>query len=618
MKKSLILILSLSIKLGFSQTTLLTNLQGCYPLDCDNAVNNVPANTPALNGTPFGVTCAVGHLGAPNTAYQFAGAASSRIELPASPLLKPNAISVSGWYNSDNLAAAYLVFTYNGCGTNQEAYSLSVSSGGFTVTKASGSGICTRTQLTSTAPIAANTWYHVAFYIDNSIMQLYVNNVLYATTHTIPWGYVAGKRVILGGSQEIFEAAFKGRMDNIRFYDRQLTATEVNNLYVNDPLCSATGGSTVTPPSGCCLGNNCGAAQNALTTSYQIPMNNFNFNFTTPAGTKSQVHIGKPACAASAVRLDVADDNNGTAIKGFVNTTTQSNIGVNGIAANPSSGLTSIGVLGEVGIRGNYRVAGVAGFSGGPANLGALPLGQDVAIYGNSRSNTGTWAGYFDGDVNINGQAFCTSSSWSSDRRFKTNIQELGNVSEKIGKLKSYTYDFKLDEFKQYNFPKTEQLGFIAQELKEVFPQLVTEDKNGYLAVNYVGLIPVLFQGFKEQQKEIENLKQMMEMLSAKTLNGNGLTDKQLAMAGFQLGQNEPNPFTTESTIKYTLPQTVTTAVITVYDLSGKQVASFPIQDKGEASIKITSEKLTAGMYIYSIIADGKVIDTKRMIVTSK
>lgn len=86
----------------------------------------------------------------------------------------------------------------------------------------------------------------------------------------------------------------------------------------------------------------------------------------------------------------------------------------------------------------------------------------------------------------------------------------------------------------------------------------------------------------------------------------------------FQMSQNEPNPFTHETLVNYTLPNTVKIAFMAVYDLTEKQIATFPINELCVSSITITSQKLAAGICIYSIIADGKVVDTKRMIVAEK
>lgn len=50
--------------------------------------------------------------------------------------------------------------------------------------------------------------------------------------------------------------------------------------------------------------------------------------------------------------------------------------------------------------------------------------------------------------------------------------------------------------------------------------------------------------------------------------------------------------------------------------MNGDQIAEYPIANRGEASITIDGGSLNAGMYLYALIADGKVVDTKRMILT--
>ena len=82
------------------------------------------------------------------------------------------------------------------------------------------------------------------------------------------------------------------------------------------------------------------------------------------------------------------------------------------------------------------------------------------------------------------------------------------------------------------------------------------------------------------------------------------------------LYQNNPNPFSQATVIKYQLPQTVQTAYIYVYDMSGKQLGSHILLDRGEGQLTISANEYHAGMYLYSLIADGQEIDTKRMILT--
>jgi len=84
------------------------------------------------------------------------------------------------------------------------------------------------------------------------------------------------------------------------------------------------------------------------------------------------------------------------------------------------------------------------------------------------------------------------------------------------------------------------------------------------------------------------------------------------------MDQNIPNPFSGETVVKYTLTPQTKTATLNVYDLSGKQITFFPLTQKGSSSITITSENLAAGIYIYSIVADGKIMDSKRMVVAEK
>ena len=76
-------------------------------------------------------------------------------------------------------------------------------------------------------------------------------------------------------------------------------------------------------------------------------------------------------------------------------------------------------------------------------------------------------------------------------------------------------------------FEKKEiKIGVLAQDIKEVFPELVSEDANEMLAVNYQGLVPVLINALKEQeskfvkqQSEIDELKEMVkQLISSKQL----------------------------------------------------------------------------------------------------
>jgi hypothetical protein len=126
--------------------------------------------------------------------------------------------------------------------------------------------------------------------------------------------------------------------------------------------------------------------------------------------------------------------------------------------------------------------------------------------------------GSFTGDMTIGGDVVV-----SSDARLKSNIVSLGSTLSRLLLIdgKSYTM---IKDGKQ-------KIGVLAQEIKEVFPELVSEDDNEMLAVNYQGLVPVLINALKEQQSEIEILKEQESKLANQQLEIDELKElvKQLA-----------------------------------------------------------------------------------------
>jgi len=90
----------------------------------------------------------------------------------------------------------------------------------------------------------------------------------------------------------------------------------------------------------------------------------------------------------------------------------------------------------------------------------------------------------------------------SSDARLKANIVSLGATLSKLLNIDGKTYTIKKNG--------AQKIGVLAQEIQEVFPELVSEDKEGMLSVNYQGLIPVLINALKEQEEKI--VKQQTEI----------------------------------------------------------------------------------------------------------
>jgi len=107
----------------------------------------------------------------------------------------------------------------------------------------------------------------------------------------------------------------------------------------------------------------------------------------------------------------------------------------------------------------------------------------------------------------VQGNAYATGTWNSSDIRFKKNVTSIENALSGILRIRGTSFEFRKDEFKDYQFDEGTQFGFIAQELEDVFPELVNTENNGYKSVNYNGMIPVLVEAIKEQQNTITDLK---------------------------------------------------------------------------------------------------------------
>ena len=95
-----------------------------------------------------------------------------------------------------------------------------------------------------------------------------------------------------------------------------------------------------------------------------------------------------------------------------------------------------------------------------------------------------------------------------SDARVKTNVATITDPLDKVTRMRGVTYN------RTDGTDASEKVGVIAQEIQEVLPQVVTEDKDGMLGVSYGNLAGVFIEAFKEQQRQIEDLKKQIEYLA--------------------------------------------------------------------------------------------------------
>ena len=89
-----------------------------------------------------------------------------------------------------------------------------------------------------------------------------------------------------------------------------------------------------------------------------------------------------------------------------------------------------------------------------------------------------------------------------------------------------------------------------------------------------------------------------------------------ISLAECKLYQNVPNPFSQNTQIRASVSNDIQKAIVAIYDLQGKQLKQIPVTQRGESVIDISGSELAAGIYLYTLIADGQEVDVKRMILT--
>ncbi len=298
---------------------------------------------------------------------------------------------------------------------------------------------------------------------------------------------------------------------------------------------------------------------------------------------------------------------------GIVVSKTNTTSGVETInSSNSGSGAgiyaTSVDGIGVLGYSSNYH--GVYGSTGGT-------------------QAAGDYAGFFSGAVDATGGYYNTS-----DQTMKKNIRDFASAMDIINKLRPKHYEFRSDgDYKLMNLPAGEHYGLIAQDVEKVLPSLVgntkfdtklamkhpTEEQAQnsktytFKSLNYIELIPLLIKGMQEQQQEINELKQQIATLTGGT---DASSVKTATLSSAALLQNTPNPYKNSTAIQYNLPARISSAQIIVTDNAGKILKQVNVSGAGKGSVNINASSLAAGTYNYSLWVDGRLIDTKQMVLS--
>lgn len=117
--------------------------------------------------------------------------------------------------------------------------------------------------------------------------------------------------------------------------------------------------------------------------------------------------------------------------------------------------------------------------------------------------NTNDPAGFA---LKVAGTVSCTSLTQTSDARCKQSVGTLDDALVNILKLRGVSYDWIRNDDQREAVPDGRQIGFIAQEVEQVLPELVSTDTNGFKSVAYANVVPVLVEAIKAQQEQINQL----------------------------------------------------------------------------------------------------------------
>jgi hypothetical protein len=120
--------------------------------------------------------------------------------------------------------------------------------------------------------------------------------------------------------------------------------------------------------------------------------------------------------------------------------------------------------------------------------------------------------------LQVAGDIIASSIAGSSDIRFKTNIQTISNPLQKVMQLRGVTFDWKNKDFPSRTFSENRSMGFIAQEVEKILPEVVQTEKtsDGYKAIQYDKVVAILVEAIKEQQKQIDSLTIQVNKLKQK------------------------------------------------------------------------------------------------------
>lgn len=242
-------------------------------------------------------------------------------------------------------------------------------------------------------------------------------------------------------------------------------------------------------------------------------------------------------------------------------------------------------------------------------------MGGNPAVYINAAPNEAA--------IYANGPIYAESyNPISKNKIYKSNYNDLVSPLYKILSLKTQSFIYETDKYPEKNLPKGVRYEYSVDEFKKSFPELTTQTTDG-VALNTSALQPFIVEAIKEQQVIIENQSEQIENLQKQIDDLNFLYEIKTSNVENNnspiLYQNIPNPYTNQTTIKYSLPYNSINSFIKIYNMAGVEVQSIELQNiEGQNYITVDANNLESGIYAYTLTINNQIIDTKTMVIAKK
>jgi hypothetical protein len=309
-------------------------------------------------------------------------------------------------------------------------------------------------------------------------------------------------------------------------------------------------------------------------------------------------------------------------------------------------GATAVHAIGRTVIDGNQTSGsnmGVYATAGkGVKNLGVMGFAQGEV---NTTSNVGGW---FEG-YPVNGPAYSIYAIGSSlqtgvaftvsDQNYKNVIAPLSDATHKLMNLNPQYYKFRVNEFPELSLDSGYHFGLISQDVENVIPEIVRDiyvpdryvgdsmsvyrRSANVKAINYTELIPILIQGFKEQQLLIDSLSNVItsccQRSATMSSESQSLTPQETIHVKISqesspyLGNAVPNPNDGLCKIEYYVPENAGSCYVVIFDANGRLIKTVNVSKGVQGIINLDIQELSSGIYSYTLFVDGLPVKTNKI-----